>query len=312
MPAATTDSQETALDCLHDLRSQLDDIGDRTGARDADLDFLKSFLTDPVVQKIAQADDELKLPMSNPPSDVRGEKLLADVNNVIQKVVGTANGRDLDEILSDPHIGALMKAYDDVADKNYEEELYETNKLAQPPPPVFSAVADHVRLVSIKKDKTTSLGITVKIDENFNLRIARVLAGSVIDKQGMLHVNDIIKEVNGIPVATPEQLMDIIRVAESEITFKIVPTMQDINFKTQKVVGTANGRDLDEILSDPHIGGITVKIDENFNLRIARVLAGSVIDKQGMLHVNDIIKEVNGIPISHAEQLMDIIRVVRE
>lgn len=49
----------------------------------------------------------------------------------------------------------------------------------------------------------------------------------------MLHVNDIIKEVNGIPVATPEQLMDIIRVAESEITFKIVPTMQDINFKTQ-------------------------------------------------------------------------------
>lgn len=43
--------------------------------------------------------------MSNPPSDVRGEKLLADVNNVIQKVVGTANGRDLDEILSDPHIG---------------------------------------------------------------------------------------------------------------------------------------------------------------------------------------------------------------
>ncbi|VDI16837.1 Hypothetical predicted protein [Mytilus galloprovincialis] len=233
MPAATTDSQETAIDCLHDLRSQLDDIGDRTGARDADLDFLKSFLTDPVVQKIAQADDELKLPMSNPPSDVRGEKLLADVNNVIQKVVGTANGRDLDEILSDPHIGALMKAYDDVADKNYEEELYETNKLAQPPPPVFSAVADHVRLVSIKKDKTTSLGITVKIDENFNLRIARVLAGSVIDKQGMLHVNDIIKEVNGIPVATPEQLMDIIRVAESEITFKIIPTMQDINFKTQ-------------------------------------------------------------------------------
>lgn len=43
-----------SLDCLHDLRSQLDDIGDRTGARDADLDFLKSFLTDPVVQKIAQ------------------------------------------------------------------------------------------------------------------------------------------------------------------------------------------------------------------------------------------------------------------
>jgi hypothetical protein len=50
-----------------------------------------------------------------------------------------------------------MRAYDDVADKNYEDDLYETNKLSQPPPPVFSAVADHIRLVSIKKDKTTSL-----------------------------------------------------------------------------------------------------------------------------------------------------------
>ena len=50
---------------------------------------------------------------------------------------------------------------------------------------------------------------------------------------GMLHVGDIIKEVNGIPVATPEQLMDIIRVAETEITFKIVPTIQDTNFKSQ-------------------------------------------------------------------------------
>lgn len=234
MPAATTDRhEETSLDCLNNLRSRLEDIGHITRADDEDIDFLKDFLKDPVVQKIAQAEDELQIKLSEPPSDTRAEKLLADVANVIQRVAGTRDGRDLDEILSDPHIGALMRAYDDVADKNYEDDLYETNKLSQPPPPVFNAVADHIRLVSIKKDKTTSLGITVKIDENYNLRIARVLAGSVIDKQGMLHVGDIIKEVNGIPVATPEQLMDIIRVAESEITFKIIPTIQDTNFKSQ-------------------------------------------------------------------------------
>lgn len=221
------------MDCLQELTSKLDEIGDIVGAKDSDLDFLKDFLNDPLVQKVTQAEDELKAGLPNPPNDIRAEKLLADVSNVIQKVAGTRDGGDLDEILSDPHIAALLRAYDDVADKNYEEDLYETNKLAQPPPPLFNAVAEQVRLVSIKKDRTTSLGITVKIDENFNLRIARVLAGSVIDKQGMLHVGDIIKEVNGIPVATPEQLMDIIRVAESEITFKIIPTIQDHNFKSQ-------------------------------------------------------------------------------
>jgi C-terminal processing protease CtpA/Prc len=41
---------------------------------------------------------------------------------------------------------------------------------------------------------------------------------------GLLHVGDIIKEVNGIPVFTPQQLMDIIRNADRSITLKIVPT----------------------------------------------------------------------------------------
>ena len=47
----------------------------------------------------------MKVQLKDPPNDVKAEKLLADVSNVIQSVVGTANGRNLDEILSDPHIG---------------------------------------------------------------------------------------------------------------------------------------------------------------------------------------------------------------
>lgn len=40
--------------------------------------------------------------------------------------------------------------------------------------------------------------------------------------EGLLHVGDVIKEVNGIPVSTPEQLMDIIRSTDQGITLKIV------------------------------------------------------------------------------------------
>jgi PDZ domain-containing secreted protein len=39
---------------------------------------------------------------------------------------------------------------------------------------------------------------------------------------GLLHVGDVIKEVNGIPVSTPEQLMDIIRSTDAGITLKII------------------------------------------------------------------------------------------
>ena len=42
------------LDCLNSLQSRLEDIGHITRADNDDIDFLKDFLKDPVIQKIAQ------------------------------------------------------------------------------------------------------------------------------------------------------------------------------------------------------------------------------------------------------------------
>ena len=81
-------------------------------------------------------------------------------------------------------------------------------------------------------------GITVKIDELGDLVIARIMSGSMIDKQGLLHVGDIIQEINGIPVASPEQMMDIIKYTEGSITLKIVPTVQEQHLKSQVCLGT--------------------------------------------------------------------------
>ena len=44
----------------------------------------------------------------------------------------------------------------------------------------------------------------------------------------MLHVHDIIREVNGFPVATPEMLMEAIIDSDPEITLKIVPSFQNV------------------------------------------------------------------------------------
>lgn len=46
---------------------------------------------------------------------------------------------------------------------------------------------------------------------------------------GMLHVGDIILEVNGLPVATPEQLMEFIIDSDPDITLKIIPSFQHQN-----------------------------------------------------------------------------------
>lgn len=47
---------------------------------------------------------------------------------------------------------------------------------------------------------------------------------------------------------------------------------------------------------------MTVKSEEG-QLVIARILAGGAVDRQGLLHVGDVIGEVNGIAVRSAEQL---------
>ncbi|XP_059152710.1 protein PALS2-like isoform X2 [Physella acuta] len=147
---------------------------------------------------------------------------------------------ELKEILSNPHFRALLVAHDDVTNKNFEgdidksQEVMKGPQLLSPLPPVFNSTQEQVRYVNIRKSQTEPLGITVKLDEANDLTVARILQGSLVDKQGILHVGDIIREVNGFPVGTPEQMMDMIIDSDPDITLKIIPSFIHQN-KTEPV-----------------------------------------------------------------------------
>jgi len=57
---------------------------------------------------------------------------------------------------------------------------------------------------------------------------------------GLLHVGDIIKEINGQEVLTPDQLQDLMKKYSGTITFKIIPSSQDQN-SSMKVIHTFIG-----------------------------------------------------------------------
>lgn len=58
--------------------------------------------------------------------------------------------------------------------------------------------------------------------------IARILYGGMIDRQGLLHVGDIIKEVNGQEVGNnPTELQEILKECSGGITLKILPSYID-------------------------------------------------------------------------------------
>lgn len=61
------------------------------------------------------------------------------------------------------------------------------------------------------------------MDENGNLLVARVLAGGVIERQGLLHPGDVILEVNNVNINSPDDLQFEVNRAKENVTLRIAP-----------------------------------------------------------------------------------------
>lgn len=65
--------------------------------------------------------------------------------------------------------------------------------------------------------------MTVQVDENGNLIIARILGGSTVSRQGLLRPGEVIMEVNGQAVHTPDELQQAIQAAKENLSLKVAP-----------------------------------------------------------------------------------------
>ena len=96
-------------------------------------------------------------------------------------------------------------------------------------PEIFTSTmpVETIKMVGLRRDPHQALGLTVEVDEHKQLVVARILAGGVIDKQGLLHPGDVILEVNGTPVHTPEELQVEVSRAKENLTLKIGPNVDE-------------------------------------------------------------------------------------
>lgn len=88
-------------------------------------------------------------------------------------------------------------------------------------------VGQAIKMVGIRKKPNEPLGLTVEIDEYNQLVVARIIAGGMIDRQGLLNPGDVILEVNGVGVHTPEDLQAEISHAKESVTLKIGPNIDE-------------------------------------------------------------------------------------
>nr|KAF6416465.1 membrane palmitoylated protein 2 [Molossus molossus] len=219
------------------MQQVLDNLGslpNATGAAELDLIFLRGIMESPIVRSLAKAHERLEETKLEAVRDNNLELVQEILRDLAQLAEQSSTASELARILQEPHFQSLLETHDSVASKTYET----------PPPspgldPTFSnqpVPPDAVRMVGIRKTAGEHLGVTFRV-EGGELVIARILHGGMVAQQGLLHVGDIIKEVNGQPVGSdPRGLQELLRSASGSVILKILPSYQEPHLPRQVFV----------------------------------------------------------------------------
>ncbi|XP_076857152.1 MAGUK p55 subfamily member 2b isoform X2 [Brachyhypopomus gauderio] len=221
---------------MHSVLDTLSDSTSSTTANDLDLIFLKGIMESPVAH---ERYEEPKLEAVRDNNMELVQDILRDLSPLTSNTSLTQHSQmahELASILQEPHFQSLLETHDSVASKTYETPppspcaFMDPALNNQPVPP------DAVRMVGIRKVSGEHLGVTFRV-EGGELVIARILHGGMIDQQGLLHVGDVIKEVNGTAVGSePKVLQDMLKEASGSVVLKILPSYQEPHTPRQAFV----------------------------------------------------------------------------
>nr|XP_015217727.1 PREDICTED: MAGUK p55 subfamily member 2 isoform X3 [Lepisosteus oculatus] len=217
MPVASPSSDSA----MHQGLDTLSDSPSSTTANDLDLIFLKGIMESPIAHEKLE---ETKLEAVRDNNLELVQEILRDLSPLVDQ---NSSAAELARILKEPHFQSLLETHDSVASKSFETPppspcaFMDAALNNQPVPP------DAVRMVGIRKVAGEHLGVTFRV-ESGELVIARILHGGMIDQQGLLHVGDIIKEVNGKEVGNdPKVLQEMLKEASGSVVLKILPSYQE-------------------------------------------------------------------------------------
>ncbi|XP_071822260.1 protein PALS2-like isoform X2 [Apostichopus japonicus] len=251
MPIASSSSTESGQEALETIIDHLDMVNSaENGPPDMDLLFLKEVMRGKLMQNLVKAHDTLE-DKEVKPCHTDSVGFTGDIIAELTSVTGTDQAAtELAGILQDLHFISLLQTHDEIASGNLgrpepslrnsqgpdEYDCQDTIKLIgirkvkdqplhpQSDPYLYS---DPVVIVDMIRPKGAPLGITVRCDKGA-LMVARILHGGIIDQQGLLHVGDIIKEINDVDIKNnPTAFNHELAQSNGRVTLKILPNYRD-------------------------------------------------------------------------------------
>ncbi|XP_021701679.1 MAGUK p55 subfamily member 6 isoform X4 [Aedes aegypti] len=236
------------------VRDNVEDLSEKSEANETDLVFLQGILQNPAVTQMIKIQDKLE-DVAPPLKPIRLSNVPL-LREVVDRCSLSRNphARELARIFRYPHFRALIEAHDEVGEtvverlKNPSPSKSSNGGVAPDSPGGGSSELDGgyslataatvttagngmpgetIKMVGIRRNPNEPLGLTVEVDEHDQLVVARIIAGGMIDRQGLLHPGDVILEVNGVQVNTPEDLQTEISRAKESVTLKIGPSLEE-------------------------------------------------------------------------------------
>lgn len=180
------------------------------------------FLENPVLKNLVQIHDTLKDPLQHP--TLTGfVAMCIEIATELKKNKEDVAAEELFSILTSPKIRSLMEAFESIAMETYCEDnfLPKTDTTNRGPP---------IRVVGLANNPKEPLGISLARHDDGCIYIQRIMRGTLVDRQGLFNVGDIIKEINGQPVGgDPDKVLQQMQSGGSEgVTVKCVPSFKDL------------------------------------------------------------------------------------
>ncbi|GAB5581127.1 MAGUK p55 subfamily member 3 isoform X2 [Prionailurus iriomotensis] len=191
-----------------------------------EMGFLRDVFSEKSLSYLMKIHEKLRYYERQSPTPVlhSAVALAEDVIEELQAASVHSDERELLQLLSTPHLKAMLMVHDTVAQKNFDPVL----------PPLPENIdedfdEESVKIVRLVKNKEP-LGATIRRDEHSGaVVVARIMRGGAADRSGLVHVGDELREVNGITVLhkRPDEISQILAQSQGSITLKIIPATQE-------------------------------------------------------------------------------------
>ncbi|XP_046860400.1 protein PALS2-like [Xenia sp. Carnegie-2017] len=218
---SSTGGHSLEYEAIKEIVNSLDDPATAGLILEEQAKSLKNILADPSIQHLIQAHSTLENTTIEKSDQDANVDLLKEVCLSLEQKKDEKDVEELTTLLSNPHFKGLIRSYDAIVKKTYDAtpplaSSYSRNSVA--------AGGEPIRMVGLNKSPNESLGLTLK-QRDGNIVVARIIKGSQIDKQELLNVGDIIKEVNGQAVKNNlEKVIKILKESNKKIILKVSPS----------------------------------------------------------------------------------------